>query len=528
MTSVVIDVARHDHPTDMCSPPTSRSCQSNDVSTQKILSLCGIAILTNACFATIAPILPIELTENTYSSPSEKEYYISLVFLFFALGSMLTPPLVSRHFETSCGGTLKIMSIAMIGMALLFSCLGSVFRLYYSRMHLFKFQEKDKVIDGDTHDKNNNGLILLICIIQFCIGGLLSIVTTGYYSSATLVRTSNPDRVISFLETAVGTGYILGPVIGSWLYDELGYAYVYRVVSVVMALLGLVTFRVISPLFATTKKVEYGDECQSDDDIECAIGTDGSILADDLESRLENKGRSVNQCNERQPLLPMTTDVTLTPPTTFQPTIMHLLKHPRILVSALCISWINVSWTFVEPILASRLDVFFHLGKKEIGVIFSLSNVVYIPTAFLLQFAFFGSNMRRRRFIILFSIAFTPLAVLLIGSNSIQCLITGMLLLGLLPTPVWIMLLPSMQEDSLDIYPHHRRVVNDLTAGIYNSFMIFGQVIGYVIGPALNASVGFGNTAWIVGGLILIQAISYYSFVLSNASDGRLKSVRKV
>ena len=182
----------------------------------------------------------------------------------------------------------------------------------------------------------------------------------------------------------------------------------------------------------------------------------------------------------------------------------------------------------MEPILASRLDVFFHLGKKEIGVIFSLSNVVYIPTAFLLQFAFFGSNMRRRRFIILFSIAFTPLAVLLIGSNSIQCLITGMLLLGLLPTPVWIMLLPSMQEDSLDIYPHHRRVVNDLTAGIYNSFMIFGQVIGYVIGPALNASVGFGNTAWIVGGLILIQAISYYSFVLSNASDGRLKSVRKV
>ena len=427
---------------------------------------------------------------------------------------------------------MKIMSMAMIGMALLFTCLGSVFDMYYSMVSntgwesLLK-QDKDR-LDGDTHDKNNNKLIVLICTIQFCIGGLLSIVTTGYYSSATLVRTSNSDRVISFLETAVGTGYILGPVIGSWLYDELGYAYVYRVVSVVMAFLGLVTFKVISPLFTTTK-VEYDEEHQIDDDIECAnISTDGSILADDLESRLENKSSSVNQSNERQPLLPMATDVTLTPPTTFQPTIVHLLKRPRILVSALCISWINVSWTFVEPILASRLDVFFHLGKKEIGVIFSLSNVVYIPTAFLLQFAFVGSNMRRRRFIILFSIAFTPLAVLLIGSNSIQCLISGMLLLGLLPTPVWILLLPSMQEDSFDIYPHHHRVANDLTAGIYNSFMIFGQVIGYIIGPALNASVGFGNTTWIVGGLIFLQAISYYFFVLSNASDGRLKSVRKV
>ena len=418
---------------------------------------------------------------------------------------------------------MKIMSLAMIGMALLFSCLGSVFRLHKSwMMQQLEGDGADSAAQDETY--NNDLLIVLICTIQFCIGGLLSIVTTGYYSSATLIRTSNPDRVISFLETAVGMGYILGPIIGSLLYDELGYMYVYRVASIVLALLGLVTFKVISPLFNTTKKeVEYDDECQTNGDIECATNKNGPVFADDLESQLENK---IHSGTERQPLLPMATETST--PTTVQPTIMHLLKHPRILVSALCITWINVSWTFVEPILASRLDAFFHLGKKEIGVIFSLSNVVYIPAAFLLQFVFVGSNMRRRRFIILFSIAFTPLAVLLIGSNSIQCLIFGMLLLGLLPTPVWIMLLPSMQEDSLDIYPHHRRVANDLTAGIYNSFMIFGQVVGYVIGPALNASVGFGNTTWIVGGLILIQSISYYSFVLRNVSDGRLKSVRKV
>ncbi len=528
LCEIAMDVAHH-YNQNRC----RRCCQSTgDVSTQKIVSLCIIAILTNACYTTIAPILPLELSHHYKQHPAkDEEDYISVIFLFFSLGSTITPPLVSRYFETSCGGTIKIMSIAMIGMALLFSCLGSVFRLHNFWMMQLLLQKTDEV-DSGTFEKSNIELIILICTIQFCIGGLLSIVTTGYYSSATLIGTSHPDRVISFLETAIGAGYILGPVIGSWLYDELGYAYMYRVVSIVMALLGLVTFKIFSPLFAT-KKVDDGDECQEVNAMECATSTnDGgynSTLPDDLESRLHNKGRSVNHCNERQPLLPLATDVTLTSSTALRPTIAHLLNHPRILVSALCITWINFAWTFVEPILSLRMSSFFHLGKKEIGVIFSLSNVVYIPAVFLLQNAFVGLKMKRRRFIVLISITFTPLAVLLIGSNSVLFLVFGMLLLGLLPTPVWIILLPSMQEDALAIYPdtRHCRMANDLTAGIYNSFMIFGQVVGYILGPALNVTVGFYYTTWIVSGLILAQAILYYYFVLRNDSDGRLKSARK-
>ncbi|KAL7437930.1 hypothetical protein ACHAXM_005897 [Skeletonema potamos] len=530
----------------MCRPPATRMLLPQNNSCQKILSLSLIAILTNACYTTIAPIFPLELTlhynqqqqgdNTTNTSSSLEEYYISLIFIFFSLGCILTPPLVSRHFETSCGGTTKIMSIAMFGMSLLFYCLGSVFRLHNSWVLL---EAGGGGEDDVTQDKtyNNNILIMLICTTQFCNGGLFSIVTTGYYSTATLIRTSNPDRVISSLEAAVGTGYILGPLIGSWMYDELGYVHVYVTVAAVMMFLGMVTFKFISPLFAT-KKIDNDDECEDDDDTSSADEEYNSLFpVDDLESRLENKGRcSVDHCNDRQKLLPMETDVILTTTTTssssitttLRPTITRLLKHPRILVSALCITWINVSWTFLEPILAKRLETFFHLGRKEIGVVFSLSNFVYIPAAYLLQFAFVGSNMRKRRFIIFLSTAITPLAVLLIGSNSIYCLIFGMLVLGLFPTPVWVMLLPTMQDDALAVSDtRHRRVVNDLVAGIYNSFMVLGQVVGYLLGPMLNATLGFGKTTWIVGGLIFMQAISYYYFVMSNISVMRLKSVRK-
>jgi MFS family permease len=153
------------------------------------------------------------------------------------------------------------MSIAMIGMAVLFYCLGSVFHVYTSWTMDDNDTDEEEVNSSSSVVVSNNLLISLICTTQFCIGGFLSIVTTGYYSTATLIRTSNPDRIISYIESAVGTGYILGPVIGSYLYDELGYEYVYRLVSMVMIVLGLVTMKFISPLFTQARKVNVDDSC---------------------------------------------------------------------------------------------------------------------------------------------------------------------------------------------------------------------------------------------------------------------------
>ena len=372
---------------------------------------------------------------NDNDDDINNDVYMSRIFLCFSLGSIVTPPLISRHFETSCGGTLKIMSIAMMGMAVLFYCLGSVFRIYTS-------WTMDNDADNSISVAGNNLLLIsLICTTQFCIGGFLSIVTTGYYSTATLIRTSNPDQIISYIESAVGTGYILGPVIGSYLYDELGYEYVYRLVSMVMIVLGMVTMKFISPLFTQARKVNVDDICDFDSEdgtniVEEEYEASSTLLAGgDLESHLE-KGRQSKENNkhnnERHPLLTMSMDVESKVTTDAKPTIIHLLKHPRILFSALCITWSNVSWTFVEPILATRLDTYFHLGKKEIGIIFSLSNFVYIPSAFLLQFSLVAS--RKRRILLFLSTAITPLAVLLVGSTSIHWLIIGVLLLGLLPT----------------------------------------------------------------------------------------------
>ena len=105
----------------------------------------------------------------------------------------------------------------------------------------------------------------------------------------------------------------------------------------------------------------------------------------------------------------------------------------------------------------------------------------------------------------------TPVSVLLMGSNSFSVLIWGAVLIGILQAPVWVHLLPWMQEESLKLFPDpdHKQRVNDLTASMYNSFMTLGQAVGYSIGP-LMASQGFSQTTRMVALLIFFQSALFY------------------
>eukprot|EP00584_Thalassiosira_punctigera_P025940 CAMPEP_0172579450 /NCGR_PEP_ID=MMETSP1067-20121228/139253_1 /TAXON_ID=265564 ORGANISM="Thalassiosira punctigera, Strain Tpunct2005C2" /NCGR_SAMPLE_ID=MMETSP1067 /ASSEMBLY_ACC=CAM_ASM_000444 /LENGTH=216 /DNA_ID=CAMNT_0013372169 /DNA_START=563 /DNA_END=1210 /DNA_ORIENTATION=- len=145
-----------------------------------------------------------------------------------------------------------------------------------------------------------------------------------------------------------------------------------------------------------------------------------------------------------------------------QPSTLSVLMIPKIFISATTIMWINVSWTFIEPLLAKRMDKF-HLGKKEIGIVFSLSNIVYIPTIFIVQYLPRHYKLRHRT--ISLSTMLTPIAVLLVGSNTFSVVVLGIILLGVLPTPVWIMLLPFMQDESTTVVldPNLKQCVNDVT-----------------------------------------------------------------
>jgi len=59
-----------------------------------------------------------------------------------------------------------------------------------------------------------------------------------------------------------------------------------------------------------------------------------------------------------------------------------------------------------------------------------------------------------------------------------------------------------------------KRRVNDLTAGMYNSFMVLGQVVGYIIGPLMMVGSekqhGFARMTQIVALMIFLQSLMFY------------------
>jgi MFS family permease len=433
------------------------------------LALSLIAIVAVSSYTTIAPVLPLEI--DRHRIPEE---CVSLVFLALTVGSLVAPPLAARHFESI--GTAKVMAYSMAGMSLMFWCLGHVFNV------------AAQITSNDSTDFSNSAdralTVGMLTFVQFFLGAFFSVIATGYYSIATLIFIEK-ESAMSSVEAACGIGYIVGPISGSALYDAMGYQFTNSTISLGMIVIAFLTFKCLAPHLQYEAPEFACDESELDRIVQGRVACYNSVDASEMESIIGL--RSMNE----------------------QPSAISLLRFPKMLLAALTMCWIKVSWAFFEPLLAIRLDNFFHVGTREIGFIFSIASITYVPTVYLSQYLPRHGIGRHRT--IATSVMLTPLTVLLMGSNSFPVLILGVVLRGILQAPVWVHLLPWMQEESLKLFPDpdHKQCVNDLTASIYNSFMTLGQVVGYSIGP-LMASRGFSQTTQMVALLIFFQSALFY------------------
>jgi MFS family permease len=445
------------------------------------LALSLIAIVALSSYTTVAPILPLEIVRHQIS-----EECVSFVFLAQTVGSLISPPLVARHFETI--GTAKVMAYSMAGMSLMFWFLGHVFNI----AALITSNDSTEISSA-----NHLYTVGMLTMVHFFIGAFFSVIATGYYSLATLIF-DEKESAMSSVEAAVGIGYIVGPIFGSMLYDRMGYRYTYSTVSLGMLAMAFVTWKCLAP------HLQYEAPKFSDDNVDLDSVARGGVLCYNSVDSFEMDSIAVDlfeisSITGRQSMSGHAP----------QPSAISLLRFPKMLLAALTICCIKVSWAFFEPVLAIRLDNFFHVGTREIGMIFSLASISYVPAVYLSQYLPRHGIGRHRT--IALSVVLTPIYVLLMGSNSFPVLIFGVLLCGIFQAPVWVHLLPWMQEESLKLFPDPdcKQCVNDLTASIYNTFMTLGQVVGYSIGP-LMASQGFARSTQMVALLVFFQSILFF------------------
>ena len=151
------------------------------------------------------------------------------------------------------------------------------------------------------------------------------------------------------------------------------------------------------------------------------------------------------------------------------------------LSSALC----YFTYSFMEPILAQRL-VEFDLNTMQIGWFFALWPIFYIPASILVQFV---PNYIEKRVTIILSALMSCVAFIFVGPsillelpNSLFLMGLGQALVGIFTATMMIPGLPEMVESTLPHFPGQETIVNDLSSGIFNAFLGFGQVLAPMYG----------------------------------------------
>ena len=169
----------------------------------------------------------------------------------------------------------------------------------------------------------------------------------------------------------------------------------------------------------------------------------------------------------------------------------------------------------MEPILAPRLDEK-NLTTMQIGLFFAIFPCFYIPCSVLVNFI---SNKIERRVRMILSSIISCVGLLCVGPSSflhfpdsIPVMCVGQAIVGAMLANQLIPGLPEMEAAAVMHFPKQERKVNNMSAGIFNSFLGIGQIVAPLYGSTANQFLGFQNTTTIAAGLDLVFAIIYFTF----------------
>lgn len=89
-------------------------------------------------------------------------------------------------------------------------------------------------------------------------------------------------------------------------------------------------------------------------------------------------------------------------------------------------------------------------------------------------------------------------------------MIVGQIIRGFTEPYVIVPTLPEMIDVAMDKYPEDEIAVNDLSSGVFNSFLGIGQVCGPLFGALMTERFGFRVTTDAIGFATLAFALVYF------------------
>ena len=492
-------------------------------------------LVSNLSYATIAPLVPIEL-EEYHGVP---EIWIGPIFAVYSIGVITMSP-VRAKLEESCWSwritNANCIAYGMIGMGISLASFGLI-----------------------VYSSNTNFVIGTTLVTRFLQGTSSAFIQTSCYIIATNDYPSDTEQIVGLVEAMTGAGLLLGPVIGSALYAATDFETTFFILGGVMSTIGFAAKRYFpsdttrsSPitdalqmvpsktrpndnLSVTAEDIDGREDEHEDKFIMAAklptvattsSGSDASnpspppvaivralAIENNNDDRNEEEARNTGSNRTFQGGTKVKTNQSKAASTMGGVSVIQDARCFLALLSGTMCYFMN---TVLEPILAQRL-LHFELSVVQIGFFFALFSVFYIPTSISIQWI---PKWIEQRIIISFSMLASSLAYFFVGpshlfhfpQDSLLLIGIGWSVLGVTLAAYLVPILPELNKAALASLQQHdeeegndtelenrRRQVKALCSGIFNSFLGIGQIVAPLYGSSFTSWIGFQLTTDSVG-----------------------------
>ena len=172
--------------------------------------------IANSIYALAAPFLPVELEAKGISSSMT-----GVIFAIYAVASVFAALVCGMYLDLF--GHRCMLIFGSLLMAASIACFG--------------------VIENMTDKTVISVLAVALRIFQGVASGVIN---TSVYSYAAQVYPDQVEKVVSMGEGFVGIGVAMGMIVGSYIYQAVGFSYTFYIFGMIMAPFALLVYVCLS------------------------------------------------------------------------------------------------------------------------------------------------------------------------------------------------------------------------------------------------------------------------------------------
>eukprot|EP00344_Euplotes_crassus_P004222 CAMPEP_0196996980 /NCGR_PEP_ID=MMETSP1380-20130617/2738_1 /TAXON_ID=5936 /ORGANISM="Euplotes crassus, Strain CT5" /LENGTH=358 /DNA_ID=CAMNT_0042413105 /DNA_START=379 /DNA_END=1455 /DNA_ORIENTATION=+ len=280
------------------------------------------------------------------------------------------------------------------------------------------------------------------------------------------------EKYIALIETAVGVGLILGPVIGSSIYAFFGFSPTFFVIGIIFLFLTPLLYCLIP------NSIDRGN---------ANVETDAEKMIHEYQDHQSERDKNARV------------------------SFFKLLGTRRFLIASMGGMMANFMYCYMEPVLAFRISEF-EISSFQIGMFFSIQPISYIILSFTISW--FSKNYANRGLIMVGALV-SSFSMLLVGPshylpNELYLMGLGQLCIGGFGLFLMVPVIPEMINSGSKYYPGKIIEVTDISAGVFNSGLGIGQVVGPIFGSYVTQATDFRTCSDIVGYILFTYSILYF------------------